>query len=76
MQLNRNSIISLDNDFITKEKVEVNIQQTPQMLFLTATNQAAGLTNTMAVDILFLKQLPSANIIDSNKNARTFINIC
>ena len=51
MQLNRNSIISLDNDFITKEKVEVNIQQTPQMLFLTATNQAANLTNTMAVDI-------------------------
>ena len=61
--------MSLDNDFVTKEKVEVNIRQNPHTLFLTATNRMADAINMMAIDILFSQQLPLANIIDGNKNA-------
>ena len=68
-RLNRNAIVSLENDFITKEKIEINIRQNPHTLFLTATNQAANLINTIVIDILFSQQLPLANILDSNKNA-------
>ena len=68
-RLNRNAIVSLENDFITKEKIEINIRQNPHTLFLTATNRAANLINTIVIDILFSQQLPLANILDSNKNA-------
>ena len=68
-QLNQNALVSLGNDIITKEKVEVNIRRNPHTLFLTATNRAANLVNMMAIDILFSQQLPLANILDANKNA-------
>ena len=68
-QLNQNALVSLGNDIITKEKVEVNIRRNPHTLLLTATNRAANLVNMMAIDILFSQQLPLANILDANKNA-------
>ena len=49
--LNQNAIVSLDTDIITKEKVEINIRKNPHMLFLTTTNRAVNLLNTMAIKV-------------------------
>ena len=68
-RLNQNAIVSLDNDIITKEKVEVNIRKNPHTLFLTATNRAANLLKTMAIEVLFSTQLPLANVLDGNRNS-------
>ena len=68
-RLNQNAIVSLNNDTITKEKVEVNIRTNPHTLFLTATNRAANLLNLMAIDVLFSTQLPLANVLDGKINS-------
>ena len=68
-RLNQNAIVSLDTDIITKEKVEINIRRNPHTLFLATTNRAVNLLNTMAIEILFSKELPLANILDGNRNS-------
>ena len=68
-RLNQNTIVSLDTDIITKEKVEINIRRNPHTLFLTTTNRAVNLLNMMAIEILFSKELPLANILDGNRNS-------
>ena len=67
-RLNRNALVSLENDMITKEKVEMNIRINPNTLFLTNSNKTADIINKMTLEILFTDQPLLGDVLDGNKN--------
>ena len=66
-QLNQNSLMSLENDKITMEKVQTSIMTNPNTIFLTATNRARDVINQFCVETLLQNQPTVATIVDGNK---------
>ena len=66
-RLNRNALVSLDNDVITKEKIEINIRINPNTVFLTSSNKTANIINQMVLEILFSNQPILGDVLDGNK---------
>ena len=66
-QLNQNSLMSLENDKITMEKVQTSIMTNPNTIFLTATNWARDVINQFCVETLLQNQPTVATIVDGNK---------
>ena len=66
-RLNRNALVSLDNDVITKEKIEINISINPNTVFLTNSNKTADVINQMVLEILFSNQPLLGGVLDGNK---------
>ena len=64
-QLNRNSLVSLSNDSITKDKVRVNIEANPHTLFLAPSNSTIETISKYVTEILFEKHPPIAEVINS-----------
>ena len=64
-QLNQNSLVSLSNDSITKDKVRVNIEAKPHTLFLAPSNSTVETINKYVTEILFEKHPPIAEVINS-----------
>ena len=65
--LNKNSLVSLNNDKITLEKIKTNTMKNSNIIFLRATNQASDNINQFFVETLFQKQLVIAIIINYNR---------
>ena len=63
-RLNRNALVSLENDVITKEKVEMNIHINPNTL---NSNKTVDIINKMVLDILFSNQPLLGDVLDGNK---------
>ena len=66
-RLNRNALVSLSNDSITKDKVRVNIETNPHTLFLAPSNSTVETINKYVTEVLFQKHLPLAEIMNSFK---------
>ena len=66
-QLNQNSLMSLENDKITMEKVQTSFMINPNTIFLTATNRARDVINQFCVETLLQNQPTVATIVDGNK---------
>ena len=66
-RLNRNALVSLDNDVIAKEKIEINIRVNPNTVFLTNSNKTANIINQMVLEILFSNQPILGDVLDGNK---------
>ena len=66
-RLNRNALVSLDNDVITKEKIKINICINPNTVFLTSSNKTANIINQMVLEILFSNQPVLGDVLDGNK---------
>ena len=57
-RLNQNAIVSLSNDHITREKVEINITHNPHTIFLATTNPTVDVFNNYVLEVLFGTQSP------------------
>ena len=64
-QLNQNSLVSLSNDSITKDKVRVSIEANPHTLFLAPSNSTIETIKKYVTEILFEKHPPIAEVINS-----------
>ena len=56
--MNRNALVSLSNDDITREKVETNITYNPHTTFLAPTNATVDVINNHVLNVLFSTQIP------------------
>ena len=59
--------MSLDNDIITKGKIEINICINPSTVLLINSNKTADIINQMVLEILFSNQLLLGDVLDGNK---------
>ena len=64
-RLNWNSLMSLSNDSITKDKVRVNIEANSHTLLLAPFNSTVETINKYVTEILFEKHPPIAEVINS-----------
>ena len=51
-------MVSLSNDNITQERVEINISYNPHTTFLVRTNATVDVINNHVLDVLFGTQIP------------------
>ena len=61
-RLNQNALVSLSNDNITKEKIEINIIANPNTTFLAPRNSTVNTVNNFVIDVLFSNQTPLMTI--------------
>ena len=54
-RLNKNTLVLLTNDNITRENVATNLNENPHTTFLCPTNATVDIINSHAIDILFAK---------------------
>ena len=74
-RLNRNALVSLDNDVITKEKIEINIRINPNTVFLTSSNKTADIINQMVLEILFSNQPLLGDVLECKNHQQNYIKI-
>ena len=63
-RLNQNALVSLSDDNITKEKVEINLIANPNTIFLASTNSTVNTVNDLIIDVLFSNHAPLITIIN------------
>ena len=66
-RLSRNALVSLGNDVVTNEKIEMNIRINPNTVFLTTSNKTGDTINKMALDKRFTNQPLLGDVLDRNK---------
>lgn len=66
-RLNQNALVSLSNDNISIEKVQINLMNNPHTIFLAPANATIDIINAFIVEVLFSNQTPLTIIVNSQQ---------
>ena len=63
-RLNTNALVSLTNDFITTDKIRINLFANPHTLFLAPSNSTVAKLNQQIIEILFANHVQIAQVMN------------